>query len=227
MSNLPVHIAIVPDGNRRWAQLNGVSALQGHKKGANTMLKVVDYMADRGIKYLTLWGFSTDNWTRTPEEVENILTLLTQWLDSHTLWVHGKGIKLRYLGRFHELPTALGNKICEAVQLTRHNTGMVLNIALNYSGRAEILDAVNRINQIPDQRVGETLFNTYLYTAGMPDVDLVIRTAGDYRISNFMLWQTAYSELYFTDVLWPDFDEKEIEKALSEYSERKRRFGGD
>ena len=229
MENLPTHVAIAPDGNRRWAQLHGASPLEGHQRGAEVMHQVVDYLADRGIKYLTLWGFSTDNWKRSSEEVKNIFTLLEQWIDSHTSWVHSKGIRLRHIGRLHELPEGLRGAINNAVTLTRNNSRLTLNVAFNYSGRAEILDAVRQLvdKEAPSQKIDEASFSRYLYMDGMPDVDLVIRTGGDFRISNFLLWQTAYSEYYFTEVLWPDFDTRELEKALQAYSDRKRRFGGD
>ena len=229
IDNLPTHIAIVPDGNRRWSKLHRVSPLEGHKRGADVMHRIADYLADRGIKYLTLWGFSTDNWKRTPEEVNDILDLLKQWLDLHTAWAHGKGIRLRYLGRFLELPESLREAITGAVELTRYNAGMTLNVAFNYSGRSEIIDAIHKwlANKDAPSFLDEKGFSHYLYTDGMPDVDLVVRTAGDFRISNFLLWQVAYSEFYFTDVLWPDFNEEGLEKALQVYSERQRRFGGD
>ena len=226
---MPTHVAIVPDGNRRWAQLRGVSPLEGHQKGAEVMHRVADYLADRGVKYLTVWGFSTDNWKRNPSEVDDIFNLLKAWLDSHTAWAHSKDIRLRYLGRFHELPQPLREAITGAVELTHHNAGMTFNVAFNYSGRAEILDAIRQLihQNVPADKVDEKLFDCCLYTASMPDVDLVIRTAGDFRLSNFLLWQTAYSELYFTKILWPDFDREELDRALLAYSESQRRFGGD
>lgn len=242
VANLPQHIAIIPDGNRRWAQIKGLSRFEGHQAGAERMHQVVDNLIQLGTKYLTVWGFSCDNWKRTPEEVQDIFTLLQLWIEKDTPWLHENGVKLRYSGRFHQLPQGLQDTIARAIELTGHNTGMTLNLAFNYSGRADILDAVNGVlrdilnrirregvfNVLPDiPQIGETFFTHYLYTNGMPDVDLVIRTADEFRISNFMLWQLAYSEFFFTEILWPDFDEKELEKALQVYSERKRRFGGD
>ena len=223
------HVAVVPDGNRRWARRQGVSPLEGHQRGAEVMHRVADYLADKGVKYLTIWGFSTDNWKRTPEEVENILGLLGQWLESHTEWAHKRGIRLCHIGQVQYLPGKLREAIRTATELTSANQGMTLNVAFNYTGRAEILDAVRRlmVEKVPPHLVDESRFASCLYTDGTPDVDMVIRTAGDYRISNFLLWQSAYAEFYFTDVLWPDFSEEEVEKALSEYSERQRRFGGD
>ncbi|MBA7716621.1 Isoprenyl transferase [subsurface metagenome] len=232
--DLPSHVAIIPDGNRRYAQAKGLSRIEGHRRGADRMHQVVDELLRRSIKYLTLWGFSCDNWRRTSEEIESLFHLLALWIDKDTPWVHSKGIRLRHIGRLHELPQGLQEAITNAVTLTRNNSGMTLNVAFNYTGRGEIVDAVNRLivqgipfkkGNIPD--VTEELFSHCLYTDGIPDVDLVIRTAGEVRMSNFMLWQTAYSEYYFTELLWPDFDTKELEKALNTYSERKRRFGGD
>lgn len=226
---IPQHIALIPDGNRRWAQLHKVDRLTGHKRGADTMYRVVDYLAERGIKYLTIWGFSVDNWKRDPGEVNDIFNLLKQWLDSHTAWAHSKGIRLRHLGRRLGLPENLREAIRRATELTIDNEGMTLNVAVNYTGKADIVDAVNRIlhHGFGSTTITGELFDQFLSTAWMPDVDLVIRTAGEFRLSNFLLWQTAYSELYFSDALWPDFNEEEIEKALAAYSERQRRFGGD
>ena len=226
---MPTHVAIVPDGNRRWAQLHGVSPLEGHQRGAEVMHRVSDYLADRGIKYLTVWGFSTDNWKRNPAEVNDIFNLLKQWLDSHTAWAHGKGIRLRHLGRFQFLPEGLREAIRTSTEVTKNNKRMTLNVAFNYTGRGDIIDAIGRLiaRDIPSATITEELFGQHLSTAGMPDVDLIIRTAGEFRISNFLLWQTAYSELYFTKTLWPDFNREELDRALLAYSERPRRFGGD
>jgi len=223
------HIAIIPDGNRRWSKLHGISRLEGHQRGAEVMYQVADYLADKGIKYLTLWGFSTDNWKRQPGEVDDIFNLLEQWLDSHTAWANSKGIRLHHLGHPQELPESLREAIRQAVELTHHNTGMTLNIAVNYTGRAEILDAVARLIKIniPSEFLDEARFASCLDTRDIPDVDLVIRTAGDMRMSNFLLWQTAYSEIYFTKMLWPDFDREELDRALLAYSVRPRRLGGD
>ena len=227
VDNLPQHVAIVPDGNRRWAELHGAPALEGHRRGAEAMHNVVDYLIAR-VQYLTVWGFSADNWKRSDSEVNNLFHLLATWIEKDTLWLNSRGVRLRHIGHLEELPQDLQVAINKAIELTSGNTGMTLTLAFNYSGRAEILDAVCRLMDtgIPSREVNEKFFSRHLYTDGT-DVDLLIRTAGEYRLSNFLLWQTAYSEFYFTDVLWPDFDEKELEKALRDYSERKRRFGGD
>jgi len=226
---LPAHVAIIPDGNRRYAARKGLSRLEGHRAGAARMHQVVDELIRHHIKYLTLWGFSSDNWVRSQEEVADLFTLLELWIKKDTPWLHEKGVCLKHIGRLHELPQGLQEAIRSAVELTRGNAGMTLNLAFNYSGRAEIVDAVRRliVDGIPAELVDEQMINRYLYTNGMPDVDLVIRTADELRLSNFMLWQIAYSEFYFTDRLWPDFDSLELEIALKAYAQRKRRFGGD
>jgi len=232
--NLPTHIAIIPDGNRRWATIKGIPILQGHQAGADRMNQVVDSLVQFGVKYLTVWGFSTDNWKRTDEEVLSLLQLLRAWIEKDAPWLHEKAVRLRHIGRMAALPGFLQQAINEAVELTKNNVGMTLNLAFNYTGRAEIVDTVQRLIDsdrlwepaMSRPQLDEELFSRYLYTAGMPDVDLVIRTAGEYRMSNFMLWQTAYSEYYFSNVFWPDFDAIELEKALKSYQSRDRRFGG-
>ncbi|GAI94711.1 unnamed protein product [marine sediment metagenome] len=209
-------------------------ALEGHRRGADRMHQVVDELLRRSIKYLTLWGFSCDNWRRTSEEIESLFHLLALWVEKDTPWLNSRGVRLRHIGRLWELPDFLQLAINQAIEMTKNNAGMTLNLAFNYTGRAEIVDAVRRLIDsgrlfepaMSRPQLDEELFSQYLYTNGMPDVDLVIRTAGEVRLSNFLLWQTAYSEFYFTKVLWPDFDIKELEKALNAYSERKRRFGG-
>ena len=229
IDNLPTHVAIVPDGNRRWAKLHGVPALEGHRRGAEAMHRVVEHFIACGIKYLTVWGFSTDNWKRNQEEITSLLRLLAQWIDKDVPWLNEHGVRLRHIGRLWKLPHFLQEAINKAVELTKDNMGLTLNLAFNYTGRAEIVDAVCQLvkDGILSQDIDEELFSRYLYTDGMPDVDLVIRTAGEFRLSNFLLWQTAYSEFFFTETLWPDFDTEELERALQIYSKRQRRFGGD
>ncbi len=232
---LPTHMAIVPDGNRRWADMKGVPHLIGHQAGADRMHDVVEALIQRGVKYLTVWGFSTDNWKRSETEVRAIFSLLEVWIIKDTPWLHSQGVKLKHIGRFQELPHSLQETISQAVNLTHANTGMTLNLAFNYSGRADILDAVRRLVtkalegslRIKPGEIDEAVFSQELYTNGSPDVDLVIRTAEEFRLSNFMLWQTAYSEFYFTPVFWPDFDILELERALETYQHRHRRFGSD
>ena len=224
-----MHIGIIPDGNRRWSKLHGVPALEGHHAGAQTMHNVIDYLIGYRIKCLTVWGFSIDNWKRSDSEVNDLLHLLVAWIERDAPWLNSRGVRLRHIGRLWKLPHFLQEAINKAVELTKDNMGLTLNLAFNYTGRAEIIDAVRQLvkDDIPSQDIDEELFSRYLYTDGMPDVDLVIRTAGEFRLSNFLLWQTAYSEFYFTEVLWPDFDSKELERALRDYNNRQRRFGGD
>ena len=228
IARLPNHVAIVPDGNGRWAEQRGLPRLEGHQAGAENMRRMIDYLSEYPIKHLTLYGFSSENWSRPADEVKGLFHILEMFINSYALEIHNKDIRLCHLGRLNELPQALQQVINGAVELTRNNTGMTLNVAFNYGGRVEIVDAVRRLvaEDIPSQNIDEALFSNYLYTNGLPDVDLLIRTGDETRLSNFLLWQTAYSEYYFTKVLWPDFGKKDIHKALLSYSRRKRRFGG-
>jgi len=223
----PTHIAIIMDGNGRWAQKRGLPRLEGHQAGVENLRSVIEYFARLKLKYLTLYGFSTENWKRPKEEIDGLLKLLEENIEQETRQLHENGIRIRHLGRLENLPSGLQQAITRAVELTKDNKGMTVSFAFNYGGRAEILDAVRKIigEGIPTQQIDEQLFDSYLYTAGLPEVDLVIRTAGELRISNFLIWQAAYSEYYSTEVFWPDFDNKEIDKALLAYSQRQRRFG--
>jgi len=228
ITRLPNHIAIIMDGNGRWAKQRGLLRLEGHQAGVENMRSVIEYFIKLQLKYLTLYGFSTENWSRPEEEIAGLLHLLEEIIDKETLKLHRKGVRLRHLGQLDRLPQNLQVAINRAAELTKNNTGMNFSFAFNYGGRTEIVDAVRHIvaEGIPPEKVDEKLFNSYLYTAGFPEVDLVIRTGGELRLSNFLIWQAAYSEYYFTQVLWPDFDSKEIDKALLSYSQRRRRFGG-
>jgi len=216
------------DGNGRWAEQRGLPRLRGHQAGVEKIRSVIECLNQYQVKYVTLYGFSTENWNRPEDEVRGLLRLLGETIDKEAVELHNQGVRLRHLGRSEGLPQELQLAINRAVELTKNNTGMTLSFAFNYGGRIEILDAVRRLiaEGIPPQNIDEKSFNSYLYTTGLPDVDLVIRTGGELRISNFLLWQAAYSEYYFTDVLWPDFDKKEVEEALLSYSQRQRRFGG-
>ena len=229
MNNLPTHIAIAPDGNRRWAEQHGLPKLKGHQVGAATMHSIIDRLIDYEIKYVTLWGFSADNWKRSVDEIGDLFHVVADWIEKDAPWLNSRDVRLRHIGRMEKLPRFLRLAINQAVGLTRDNSGMTLSLALNYGGRAEIVEAVRRLidNGTPSERVDENLLSRYLYTGGMPDIDLVIRTANELRLSNFMMWQIAYSEFYFTPTLWPDFDTKELEKALEVYGQRQRRFGGN
>jgi len=229
IARLPNHIAIIMDGNRRWAEQRGLPRLEGHRAGIENMRSIMEYFGKRQLKYLTVYGFSTENWNRSEDEVRGLLYLLEEMLEKEAPELHKRGVRLRHLGRLEELPPGPRLAITRALELTKNNTGTTFSFAFNYGGRTEILDAVCHIiaEGISPQNIDEKLFSSYLYTAGLPDIDLVIRPGGVIRLSNFLMWQTAYSEYYFTDVLWPDFDEKEAEKALLSYSQRQRRFGGD
>ncbi len=225
---LPTHIAIVPDGNGRWAAKRGLSRTEGHREGTENMYRMVEYLSEYNIPYLTLFGFSTENWRRPEEEVTGLFTILTDFIDRIIPEIRQKGIRLNHIGRLEGLPEEFQESIIQAVESTHSNKGVTLNIAFNYGGKAEVVDAIRRI--IDDGKLSkditEEVVEQYLYTAGIPDVDLLIRTSDEHRLSNFLIWQSAYSEIYFTDVLWPDFGKEDIDKALAFYNSRKRRFGG-
>ncbi len=227
-SLLPKHIAIVPDGNGRWAERRGLPRLYGHRAGAANMHHMIKYLNEYPIKYVTLYGFSTENWSRPEDEVDGLFKILSEFINTTSAEIHEKGIRLRHLGRINELPPELQQAITGAVELTRNNTGMTLSVAFNYGGHTEIIDAVRHLvaDGVKAEEINEELFNKYLYTDGLPDVDLLIRTGDETRLSNFLIWQTAYSEYHFTKVLWPDFAKKDIDRALLSFSQRKRRFGG-
>ena len=227
-SQLPVHIAIVPDGNGRWAEKRGLPRLSGHQVGAENMHRLVEYLTEYPIKYVTLYGFSTENWNRPEAEVTGLFRILGDFIDKTASEIHRLGVRLRHIGRLEELPKRLQLSITKAVELTKNNSGMTLTIAFNYGSRTEIMDAVRRLiaEGIAPENINEKMFGNYLYTAGLPDVDLLIRTGDELRLSNFLIWQTTYSEYHFTKVLWPDFGKKDIDKALLSYSRRQRRFGG-
>jgi undecaprenyl diphosphate synthase len=225
---LPNHVAIIMDGNGRWAEKHGLPRLKGHQAGVEKIRPVIECLNEYQIKYVTLYAFSTENWERPEDEIAGLLRLLEETIDQEVPELHKRGVRIRHLGRLEGLPESSRQAINKAIELTKNNTGMTFSFAFNYGGRIEILDAVRHIiaEDILPEKIDENLFNRYLYTADLPDVDLLIRTGGELRISNFLMWQTAYSEYYFTDALWPDFDKKEVEKALSIYSQRQRRFGG-
>lgn len=226
--NLPEHVAIIMDGNGRWAEKHGLSRLEGHRAGAANIRRVIEIFSQYSqIKYLTLYAFSTENWSRPETEVTGLFQILTEMADRETSYAQEKNLKFRHLGKFDGLSDKIRQKIQRAVELTKNNTGMVVSVAFNYGGRDEILDAVRSLisQNVPVTHLNETTFSQYLYTAGLPDPDLIIRTGGEIRFSNFLLWQAAYAEFYSTSVPWPDFGKAEIEKALVTYRKRQRRFG--
>jgi len=224
---LPKHVAIIMDGNGRWAQKRGLSRLEGHKQGGINARRVVETFLEYRIPYLTLYAFSTENWNRPKDEVEGLFKLLEEKLNEGDEVAREKKIRVRHLGRMDGLPRKIQKRIQAAVEQTKNNTGMTLCLAFNYGGRDEIVEATRRIirDKLNTNKVNEGIFKAYLYSEGIPDPDLVIRTGGEMRLSNFLIWQSAYAEIFFTPVLWPDFDKKEIDKALTAYSRRQRRFG--
>ncbi|MBI2846964.1 MAG: di-trans,poly-cis-decaprenylcistransferase [Chloroflexi bacterium] len=224
----PEHVAIILDGNGRWAKKKGMPRLKGHIAGTQNILRVIEAFAKYGTKYLTLYAFSTENWKRPKEEVKGLLQILRGVIRKETRTFHKQGVRLLHLGRLDRLPKSLQEDILHASEVTKDNSRMTVSVAFDYGGRAEIAEAVKRIVEadvLPEQ-IDEELIGRYLYTHNLPDPDLIIRTAGEMRLSNFLIWQTAYSEYYFTPTLWPDFCEEDVRKALLSYSQRKRRFGG-
>lgn len=226
-NSLPQHVAIIMDGNGRWATRRHLPRLAGHQEGITNAREVIKAFSKRGIPYLTLFAFSTENWNRPQEEVNQLLGLMENRVEEEIKFACEMGIRLYHLGKLEGLPQGLQDKLIQGLELTRGNTHMTVAIAYNYGARDEIVDAIKRILQdrIPPEYINARLVSRYLYTAELPDPDLIIRTGGEMRLSNFLLWQATYAELYFTPVLWPDFDAAEIDKALAEYSKRERRFG--
>ena len=222
------HVAFIMDGNGRWAEQRGLPRLDGHRSGVKNIRPVIQYLNRHDVNYVTLYAFSTENWTRPDDEVEGLFKILENVIDREARELHRNGVRIRHIGRLDGLSPKLQKSINKAVKLTENNRGITLGVAFNYGGRAEILDAVRKMifQEVDINSIDENLLNAFLYTADFPDVDLVIRTGGEVRTSNFMIWQTAYSEFYFTPVLWPDFNEEELEKALQTFSQRQRRFGG-
>lgn len=223
----PQHVAIIMDGNGRWAKKRHLPRLAGHNAGSENIRPVVKIFASYGVQYLTLYMFSTENWNRPRTEVTALLSLLGRKIDQETQAFHQENIRLIHLGRLDRLSRKLSEKVKAAVELTKNNTGLTLCLAFDYGGRDEIVQAARRIADagIPGNNIDESVFAQYLYSTDIPDPDLVIRTAGESRLSNFLIWQTAYSEFYFTPVLWPDFGPTDVAEALSEYKRRQRRFG--
>ena len=224
---VPNHVAVIMDGNGRWAREQGMPRPAGHRAGKENIRAVIEAFARHGVGCLTLFAFSTENWGRPEDEVQSLIEILGEAIESEVGALHRQGIRIRHLGRLDRLKPDLQQTVMDSIRLTGSNTRMTLNVAFDYGGRAEILDAVRRI--VADRRtpgeITEELFRRYLYTGEAPDPDLVIRTAGEQRLSNFLLWQAAYAEYYSTPVLWPDFDEAEVERALAAYAGRRRRFG--
>lgn len=225
---LPKHVAIIMDGNGRWAKKRHKSRIYGHQRGAAHIQDFIEDFLTYKIPYLSLYAFSTENWSRPETEVQGILKLLEENLENTIDIANEKNIRINHFGSLERLPARIRRKTHKAIELTKGNTALTLNIAFNYGGRSEIIHAVHRIirERIPANEIDEESFSRYLYTAGMAEPDFFIRTGGELRLSNFLIWQSAYAELYFTPVLWPEFGKEELHKALLDYSKRQRRFGG-
>ena len=232
INNLPKHIAIIMDGNGRWAKKRFLPRTAGHKAGVETVRKVITECKRLGIKHVTLYTFSTENWKRPALEVETLMTLLQSYLKKEVEELNINNVKLTAIGDIEKLPKSCLDELKRAMELTKDNDGPNLNLALNYGGRYDITEAVKQISwdienhTLDSESITEETIKNYLSTKSLPDPDLVIRTSGEQRLSNFLLWELAYAELYFTDVYWPDFDEKELQRAIYAYQNRDRRFGG-
>jgi di-trans,poly-cis-decaprenylcistransferase len=226
------HVAIIMDGNGRWAERRGLPKVEGHRQGARQVTEVLKAAQEYGVEFLTLYAFSTENWKRPVAEVTALMGLLEEFIDDKLPELMKNGIRLRTIGRTEDLFPGARKKLLHAIEMTEKNNGGTLNLALNYGGRAEIVDAVNKMAAEMTEKGGrfpkvtEESFRNYLYAPDIPDPDLLIRTSGELRLSNFLLWELSYSEMYVTDTLWPDFGKKEFEEALEAYGQRDRRFGG-
>ncbi len=228
LDKIPRHVAIIMDGNGRWAQQKGLPRVSGHHAGTENLREVIEAAVEFGIQYLTIFAFSTENWARPTEEVQGLMKIFRTMLDRELKNLHENGVQLRHLGCLDRIDDILKKKVQEAIEMTKDNDSLILNIAFNYGGRDDILRAVKRLIEagVDIESLDDDLFGKYLYTADCPDPDLIIRTSGEYRLSNFLIWQGAYSEWYFTPTYWPDFGEEDLYQALTTYNERERRYGG-
>ena len=224
---LPNHVAIIMDGNGRWGVQRGLSRNDGHREGVKNIRRVLNHFAHLGVKFITLFAFSTENWNRPNSEVNSIIELLGIALRDLAKELHEAGIRVNHLGKLDRLPSKLQNEILETIEATKNNSNMTLSVAYDYGGRDDIINAIKNIiaEEIEPENITEALLKNFLYTKDVPDPDLIIRTGGEMRLSNFLLWQASYSEFYATNTLWPDFDEKHIDKAINEYAQRQRKFG--
>jgi undecaprenyl diphosphate synthase len=225
--NIPQHVAIIMDGNGRWAKKRGLPRLAGHKAGTENLRRIIKACADFGVKYLTIYAFSTENWGRPRDEVDGLMRIVEDVIERELIELNEQDVQLRHLGKLDQLSPNLQRKVLNAVEKTRNNKRLVLNIAFNYGGRDEIVHAFRQmlLDGVKEEDVTPEMVSRYLYTAGTPDPDLIIRTSGELRISNFLIWQAAYSEWYVTPTYWPDFGREELRKALDEYANRDRRYG--
>ena len=225
---IPYHIAIIMDGNGRWVQERGLPRIAGHREGVSAIRRVVKASSQNDVKYLTLYSFSTENWKRPEQEVNFLFSLIETTLIAEMKALHAENIRVRFIGRITQLPEKLQKIISDTEGLTSKNTGLNLTLAINYGGRQEIIDAIKVLLKMkfPVEELDDVVFGKFLYLPDLPDVDLMIRTAGEQRLSNFLIWQSVYAEFYFTPVFWPDFSEDDLKKAIDNFSRRKRRFGG-
>ncbi|MCL0044208.1 polyprenyl diphosphate synthase [Dehalococcoidia bacterium] len=225
--NIPAHIAIIMDGNGRWAKRRGLPRLEGHRAGTQRVRRLLESLDNYGVRYVTLFAFSTENWNRPSQEINGLMSILHEVIEQETQNLNDRNVRLLYLGRMDRLSPILKEATCNALDLTKENTGITLSVAFDYGGREEIIQAVKKIvnDGVPAEQIDEELLQKHLYTDGLPDPDLIVRTAGEQRLSNFLIWQSVYSEYYCSPVLWPDFDEEQLAKAIESYSQRKRRFG--
>jgi undecaprenyl diphosphate synthase len=227
IAKVPTHVAIIMDGNGRWAIARHLPRLAGHRAGVENLRRIITACVEFGVRHLTIYAFSTENWGRPLEEVRGLMFILNQVLDKELPELHKQGVQLRHIGQLEGLSPELQKKVRGAIELTRNNDRLVLNVAFNYGGRDEIVHAIQQMlaDGVKPEAVDSDLVSRYLYTAGQPDPDLIIRTAGELRVSNFLLWQGAYAEYYAADVYWPDFDKEQFRLALERFGQRERRFG--
>jgi undecaprenyl diphosphate synthase len=227
LGTVPGHVAIIMDGNGRWAGERGKERLEGHRAGTENIRRIIEGCVELGVEILTLYAFSTENWRRPATEVNGLFEILAFVIDRETEELHRNGVRLRHLGSLEGLPETLQDRVRYAVDLTRHNTRLTVNVAFNYGGRAEIIEAARRLLRegVDPDSLDEEMFGSYLYTGGMRDPDLIIRTAGEMRLSNFLIWQAAYAEYWSTSVYWPDFGKADLERAVRDFGNRQRRFG--
>lgn len=225
--NIPNHIVLFPDGNRRWAKQKGIQVLEGHMQGYKNLLNFSEWCKNRGVKVLTAFGFSTENWNRTKQEVDYLMNLLEKCLVDNLEKYNKEGVKVRVIGQKERLPKSLQEAIKTTEKATENNSKLFLNLAISYGGKWDILQAIKRIveDKIPTDKIDENLFESYLSTTRLPSPDFIVRAGGEKRMSNFVLWQAAYSELYFSQKLWPEFTEQDLDEALAEFDRRTRRFG--
>ncbi len=230
INNIPKHIGIIMDGNGRWAKKRNLPRSYGHKAGVEAIRRIIKECNRLGIKYLTLYAFSTENWKRPEDEVSALMGLLVEYLKKEFHELNKNQVVINYLGDISKLPLKCQEALVKAKESTKNNEGVVMNLALNYGGRAEIIEAINSFLRDHDGeknlKITEAALEKYLYTAGMPDPDIIIRPSGEQRLSNFLLWQCAYTEFWYSDILWPDFTEKDLQQAIIDYQNRERRFGG-